>query len=204
MKRLIIFGVIGLVIGVGGGTGVSVMLGRAAAKRAAAAAADSAAKADSLPSVASIPDSTRRPLTPDPALPDSVAADSAHLTVPQAPTVRADSTPQKPMTPANEALAVANGTAAAEGSGEGAGIITATVPKSTANQVDTVRVGRLARLFSAMPARDAAKVLLQLDDSDAQLVLSAMDNRHAAEVLANFPPDRAATMSRLTLRPRRP
>ncbi len=204
MKRLIIFGVVGLVIGVGGGTGVSVMLGRAAAKRAAAAAADSAAKKDSLPSVASTPDSAPRPVTPETALTDSAAGDSAHHAVAQAPTARPDSAPQRPVAPANEALTVANGTAAAEGSGEGAGIITATVPKNAASQVDTVRVGRLARLFSAMPARDAAKVLLQLDDSDAQLVLSAMDNRHAAEVLANFPPDRAATMSRLTLRPRHP
>ena len=204
MKRLIIFAVVGLVIGVGGGTGASVMLGRAAAKRAAAAAADSAAKKDSLPSVASTPDSAPRPVTPETAHTDSAAGDSADHAVAQAPIGRPDSAPQRPVAPANEALTVANGTAAAEKSGDGAGIITATVPKNAASQVDTVRVGRLARLFSAMPARDAAKVLLQLDDSDAQLVLSAMDNRHAAEVLANFPPDRAATMSRLTLRPRRP
>jgi flagellar motility protein MotE (MotC chaperone) len=51
-----------------------------------------------------------------------------------------------------------------------------------------------------MPAKDAAKVLLQLDDTDVQTVLSGLNDRQAAAILAGFPPERAAAISRAAIR----
>jgi hypothetical protein len=67
--------------------------------------------------------------------------------------------------------------------------------------VDTLaqRAGRLAKLFTAMPARDAAKVLAQLDDVDVQRIIAHIPDRQAAAILSNFPADRAAAVTRLTL-----
>lgn len=55
---------------------------------------------------------------------------------------------------------------------------------------------RLAKIFSAMSARDAAKVLAQMSDGDIRTILSMMGDRQAAAVLTALPPERAAAVSR--------
>ncbi len=201
MKRLIVMAVLGLVVGLGGSTGVAVALGRhaphpradstaatAAAKRAAndsgshaATAADSVAF-DSTTHDATSPVATK-PVAAHSAAPPAADSEPAQRH-PAALAAHHDSTPPVDLRHVMKA-----------------GIVTAALPRDTVKRVDTARVGRLARLFAAMPARDAAKVLVQMSNADAQLVISAMDNRHAADILSNFPPDRVAAMSQLTLRP---
>jgi len=58
---------------------------------------------------------------------------------------------------------------------------------------------RMAKIFGAMKAPDAAKVLQNLDDLEVRAILSFLSNRKAAEILGNFEPERAAALSRLVL-----
>lgn len=59
---------------------------------------------------------------------------------------------------------------------------------------------RIGKIFAAMPAKEAAKVLVQLDDADVQAILGAVSAKHAAAILQNLPPVRAAAISRAELR----
>lgn len=58
---------------------------------------------------------------------------------------------------------------------------------------------RLAKIFSAMEAKDAAAVLAKLEDEEVRAILAHMSDRKAAEVLGEFPPERAAALSRSLL-----
>ncbi len=55
---------------------------------------------------------------------------------------------------------------------------------------------RLAKIFGAMQAKDAAKVLEQMTDSDIRAILGLMGDRQAAAIIATFPAQRAATIAR--------
>jgi flagellar motility protein MotE (MotC chaperone) len=59
---------------------------------------------------------------------------------------------------------------------------------------------RLAKIFTAMQPKDAARVLEQMSDGDVRAIIAMLGDRQAAAVLANFPPQRAAVISRLTMR----
>jgi hypothetical protein len=55
---------------------------------------------------------------------------------------------------------------------------------------------RLAKIFSAMSAKDAAKVLEQMSDGDIRVILSMMGDRQAAAVLTSLPSARAAAITK--------
>ena len=59
---------------------------------------------------------------------------------------------------------------------------------------------RLAKIFTAMQPKDAARVLEQMSDGDVQAIIAMLGDRQAAAVLANFPPQRAAVISKLAMR----
>ena len=59
---------------------------------------------------------------------------------------------------------------------------------------------RLAKIFSAMSAKDAAKVMEQMPDSDVRSILSMMSDRTAAAVLTQFPAARAAAITKGAVR----
>jgi hypothetical protein len=65
---------------------------------------------------------------------------------------------------------------------------------------DVVTPKRISKIFAAMPARDAAKVLVQMDDADVHLILDALGEKQAAAILQNFPAERAATISKNAIR----
>lgn len=58
---------------------------------------------------------------------------------------------------------------------------------------------RLARIFGAMKAKDASNVLQNLNDTEVRAILFHLTDRKAAEILGNFEPARAATLSRAVL-----
>ena len=58
---------------------------------------------------------------------------------------------------------------------------------------------RLGKIFMAMKARDAAAVLTHLNDMEVEAILFELREKQAAEILGNFPPDRAAVLSRSVL-----
>lgn len=60
---------------------------------------------------------------------------------------------------------------------------------------------RLAKIFSTMGAKDAARVLSQMTDHDVSVILNLLGDRQAAAILTNLPAPRAATLSQM--QPRR-
>jgi len=201
--KVIVFAVIGLIIGLGGGSGVAVMR----AKKAAVVAHDSTAKKDSTvagekesgegakaPTVEGAEHAVSPAVTPTP---DSAAA------VAHAPIPKADSA----VSPATAAPAVAHGPAPALPTAPKVNLssATTTLPVKPAT-VDSARKGqapapgRISKIFGAMAAKDAARVLEQMDDADVQTVLGGLNDRQAAAILAGFPPARAAAISRAAIR----
>ena len=55
---------------------------------------------------------------------------------------------------------------------------------------------RLAKVFTAMEAKQAAKVLQHMEDGDVQIILGYVGPRQAASILAELPPQRVATLSK--------
>lgn len=58
---------------------------------------------------------------------------------------------------------------------------------------------RMAKIFAAMEAKDAAAVLENLSNEEVQAILSNMSDRKVAEILGEFSPERAAGLSRIVL-----
>lgn len=58
---------------------------------------------------------------------------------------------------------------------------------------------RLAKIFSAMKASDAASVLDGLEDDAIHSILQHITDRKAAEILGNLSPERASAISQLLL-----
>ena len=174
MIKVIIFAVIGLVIGLGGGSGFSIMQ----AKKAAAAAHDAAAKGDS--TLAEKKGEGHE--APSAAEGKEHASISTDVSSADSAAVTARTSEQKhevAPTPAPPA----------------------TVAKApVADSAKPAQPGRIAKIFAAMSAKDAARVLEKLDDSDVQTVLSGLNDKQAAAILSGFPPERAAAISRAAIR----
>jgi hypothetical protein len=212
MKQLIIPIVIGLLAGLGGGTGYSYM------KTSAKYTADSTQLADSLkahpPADSTHADSTDGAASHgDAAAHDSVAADSVahgmdspgvHEAAPpptpadsirlldaarrakSAPAPVARTTPSvKSPTPsvANEKSTTSSAAAVVKEARDAA--MSTALPEQ-----------RLAKIFSAMAAKDAAKVLDQMTDGDVRTILGMMNDRQAAAVLTAMSATRAAAITK--------
>jgi flagellar motility protein MotE (MotC chaperone) len=59
---------------------------------------------------------------------------------------------------------------------------------------------RVAKVFTSMDAKQAAKVLEHMSDGDVQIILGYVGVKQAAAILAAFPPERVATLSKLAMR----
>lgn len=124
---------------------------------------------------------------------DPVAAESPSHSVALAPaeTGEADTNPEptpaavepQPPTPSAPAPTTGAQAPAAAPSGEG----------------EAPGADQLARIFTAMQARDAARVLSQLTDSEIRDILVRMGARQAASILSSMDPERAADLSRIVL-----
>jgi hypothetical protein len=73
-------------------------------------------------------------------------------------------------------------------------------PSSAPTTAHTAAEQRLAKVFAAMPARDAARILEQMDDRDVRVILGHMGDRQLAGIIASFPPARAAALGRASMR----
>lgn len=81
--------------------------------------------------------------------------------------------------------------------------VAAAAPTSVPTPVfhaDSGVVRRLASIFAAMPARDAARVLSEMDNSDVQLILLSLPRKQQAAILSSLPANRAALITKATLR----
>ncbi|MGQ0646106.1 MAG: magnesium transporter MgtE N-terminal domain-containing protein [Gemmatimonadaceae bacterium] len=228
MIKLIIFGVLGLVVGLGGGSAMSVMTAKKAfasfeaakAKTVADSIATAAehggqepavAGADSVAADTSATDSTLAHAADSTARPDAPAAattkpaaDKGHGGAP-APTVAAhkpDSTRAPVSQSAKPAFSKAVETVESHGSAKpavGRPRLPGLPPKPIETPV-TLKNEKVSKVFGAMPAKDAAKVLELLDDTEVQSILSGLSDKQAAGILQHLPPARAAAISKLALR----
>src|SRR6185503_6046653 len=191
MKPVVI-GIIAFVVSTAAATGAKVMMTKPLpAKPDSSAAADSTA-ADSTRKPA---DSTRtdtavvasgQPVAPpvDSAPPgvnlrtDSLKAKASPI-VPAQPTQPTQPTPTKAAaTPAPAAAAPA-----------------AAAPAAAAPANDTAGEGserRLAKVFTSMDAKQAAKVLEHMSDNDVHIILGYVGVKQAASIMAALPPERVA------------
>ena len=221
MKQLIIPIVIGLLAGIGGGTGYSYM------KASSKYAADSTHLADSLkahpPADSTSADSTHGEAAHGEAAHDSVPSDSASHGM-DAP---GSHEPDVPMTPADSIRMLdasrRNPKAAAAHAPATPSVKTPTPSATDAKPMDASATDakakatsaaaivkgardaamqtalpeqRLAKIFSAMAAKDAAKVLDQMTDGDVRTILSMMSDRQAAAVLTSMSAARAAAITK--------
>ncbi len=223
MKQLIIPIVIGLLAGLGGGTGYSYM--RTAAKYVA----DSTHLADSLKANPPADSAAAEGEHGAPAAHDSTATDSTghgmdlpgnhEAAAPMTPadSIRALDAARHDAAPAADHAAPAKPAAKpaakpeAKAEAKPAAAPPAVNPKANttaaaATVKDASNSGmqtalpeqRLAKIFSAMAAKDAAKVLEQMTDTDVRSILGMMSDRQAAAILSTFSASRAAAISRGT------
>ena len=179
MIKLIVFAVIGLVIGLGGGTGMAVMR----AKKPVVAVLDSAATKDSTA------DGEKEPGEKRTHAPES----EEHVTAPAA----------KDSAPVARASAITPDSAVVVKPAPAPAVAHAPVTKplpDTGRGAQAPAPGRISKIFAAMSAKDASRVLEQLEDSDVQTVLAGLNDKQAAAILSGFPPARAAAISRAALR----
>jgi len=59
---------------------------------------------------------------------------------------------------------------------------------------------RVAKVFTSMDAKQAAKVLEHMSDGDVQIILGYVGVKQAAAILAALPPERVATLSKIAMR----
>ena len=218
MKRLIIPIMAALIAGIGGGSGYAYMNSAPiAADSVVADSAHVAAKGAEHEREASSPDSTATDSASDSASADSAA--KAHE--PQHPLTPADSIR------AVQAARAAIKTESAAGrdanrdakaaAPKSANVVedtaalsheatrhAATPPVAQAAPIPAAVPGlpeqRLAKIFGAMQAKDAGKVLEQMSDADVRTVLGMMSDRQAAAILATFPASRAAAVTKSSSR----
>ncbi|MCC6928905.1 MAG: hypothetical protein IT359_07955 [Gemmatimonadaceae bacterium] len=223
MIKVILFAVIGLVIGLGGGSAVSVMKAKKAyaadVAHKAKVVADSLAKAEEQ----GAKHVARTDGASDTTAHDSTATDSSVAEAEGGKGAEGHEAPAKD-------VASSHGDKAAAPASDAEPAAAAKPPKTYSRAVKTVEANgvprdkplvvtrpslppkpmaaatvppgaaKLAKIFAAMPAKDAAKVLEQLDDSEVQSVISTLSEKQAAAVIQNFPPERAAKITKAVLR----
>lgn len=212
--KLVIFAILGLLIGVGGGAAMSVMK----AKKAFAAYDAKRAKvvADSIElgirhtatdsghvtadSTHATPDSAHAPVVASTGAPAADHGAPAPATKP-ADAHAAPAAEAKHETPAPAGRQRATATVEAHGgtTPRGKPSVPRPVPTLPA-PVAAPGSDKMGKIFGAMPAKDAAKVLEQLSDSEVHDILRALTDKQAAGILQFLPPARAASISKLALK----
>ena len=87
----------------------------------------------------------------------------------------------------------------APASGAAAAGISAPGTKPPIDTVVQASERRLAKVFTSMDAKQAAKVLEHMADNDVQIILGYVGPRQAASILEALPPERVATLSKLAM-----
>lgn len=72
--------------------------------------------------------------------------------------------------------------------------------RGTVPPTDTAVQRRIAKIFGAMDPKEAARVLSHMEDDDVRIILSKLSNRQQAAILALFPAERAAAITKESLR----
>jgi hypothetical protein len=187
-----ILGAIALVVGLGAGTGAKVMTTHPAPVVADSTKADST-RADSLGEGGEhgVQQAGEAHSTTDTAV---VASGAGEHVPAEAPAH--DVTP-KTATPANAAAFAAALEARVESAKEAAAKAAAAPPPVDSAAIASQR--RVAKIFTSMDAKAAAKILEQMNDNDIHVILGYVGAKQAAQILSALPPERVAKLSKLEL-----
>lgn len=181
--KLVIFGAVALVMGLGGGIGITFLTH----KPVPAAGADSTAVAHAAH------DSTAPHLAgvaPEPAAPGAAVSQPAEAT--GAPSTPHDAMPSPAPTSAE---LVADGPAVLV-----ARAVPFPVPDSLRLRATAESYGEVSRILAKMKTTDAAAIMAHLDDRQVEGILMQLGVRQAAALLAAIPTARAAALSRRIMR----
>ena len=195
MKPVIVF-VAALVVATAGGTGAKVMITKPAPVDSTKAKADST-KADSTKIDSTRTDSTQTLKS---------ATDTAVAASGQAVTPPADTLKAKPVAPVAEKSAAEKAAAekvVAEKAAPTSASTAETAKKIAAiDPADTMATAserRIAKVFTSMDAKQAAKVLEHMSDGDVHIILGYVGVKQAAAIMTALPPERVATLSKLAM-----
>ena len=72
-------------------------------------------------------------------------------------------------------------------------------PAQPADTIAEASERRLAKVFTAMEPKQAAKVLQHMQDADVQIILGYVGPRQAASIMAELPPERVAALSKMAM-----
>jgi folylpolyglutamate synthase/dihydropteroate synthase len=194
----VILGVAGLLLGLGGGTGVTMMKNKKLQAQVAVVAAEAAGKGEKKPHAAATGDSSH-------------VADSSHAASPADTTTAhaepdagipsAALAPAKPVEAAHGAETKAPATASAATPAMGKGEVRpARAPAAKPDSAQRAAgFKQLARIFGSMKAADAVKVMALMTDDEVDGVLRSLGPKQAADLMGEFPKERAAALSRRLL-----
>jgi hypothetical protein len=198
----VILGGIALLVGLAAGTGAKVMTTHPAPPVADSTKADST-KADSLKGADGehgVQQAGEAHAVTDTAIVASDASEKSPIEVaPASPIPTAHAAARKPtVATSSNAAAFAAALEARVDSAKNAAAKVAAAPAP----VDTVAIAaqrRVAKIFTSMDAKAAAKVLEQMNDNDVHVILGYVGPKQAAQILSALPPERVAKLSKLEM-----
>ena len=173
MKPVLVF-LITFVVGTAAATGAKVMTTKAGSAKPEAAAADSAASHDSTQKSA-----------------DTAAAEPSGK-----PVVAPSDTLPRAAAPAGVVASAKTDSKTDSAKHAPAAVGAAPEKPDTLIQASERRV---AKVFTSMDAKQAAKVLEHMSDSDVHIILGYVGPRQAASIMAELPPERVAKLSKIAM-----
>jgi hypothetical protein len=180
MKPVVVF-VLTFVVAAAASTGAKVVM----TKRPPPVHGDSAL-ADSTHADSTRADSTKAAAGPDSSRTDTAVVASGQPVTPPADTARPVAAPTVDTAKPKPAQVLAS----------------ATLPVAT-DTVAEASERRIAKVFTSMDAKQAAKVLEHMTDNDVKVILGYVGVKQAASIMAALPPERVATLSKLAMQGRK-
>lgn len=150
-------------------------------------------------------DSAKHATMGDTAKTDTAIVASGQAANPPADTLRPTGAPGAPAVPDSSRTAPAprrpasKTTVDAKGASSASGGAAAVRSAPTDTAVEASE-RRIAKVFTAMDAKQAAKVLEHMTDDDVEVILGYVGPRQAASIMSELPPERVATLSKLAIK----
>ena len=194
MMRIVLPLLVAFVVAAAGATGIVVLQAKGVAPAAADTVAVAAHDSSAAPEASDASAPSTAPAAPgDSALKASASHALAALSPSPAATATAAPAASVERTPAVVSAGVMTGTATAT---------TGKTPPPGARMIPTPGVfvgGRISKIFTAMPVKQAARILEQMADADVIVILGSVNDRKAADILSLLPAQRAAGISKSVL-----
>ena len=185
MKPVVAF-IVTFVVATAGSAGAKVMMTKQAPAQPATVTADSASHAEETSTDTAIVASGQAAAPPVDTAVHAVTPAAADTSKHPAPAVKAPAPGMTPSAPVQTGKA-------------NVGTPKVAATKAANDSVTTVSERRVAKVFTSMDAKQAAKVLEHMTDNDVHVILGYVGPRQAASIMAALPPERVAKLSKLAM-----